>query len=41
MYAPGESAEIIDRAIHIHPALNEVVKRAFNSLVPVEEYDAT
>ncbi len=38
MYAPSRSAEIIDEAIHIHPAMNEVVQRAFGSLVPVEHY---
>ena len=38
MYAPGRSAEIIDEAIHIHPAMNEVVQRAFGSLMPVERY---
>jgi mycothione reductase len=38
MYAPGRSAGIIDEAIHIHPAMNEVVQRAFGSLMPVEHY---
>ncbi len=38
MYAPSRSAEIIDNAIHIHPAMNEVVQRAFGSLMPVEHY---
>jgi mycothione reductase len=38
MYAPGRSAEIVDDAIHIHPAMNEVVQRAFGSLMPVEHY---
>jgi mycothione reductase len=38
MYAPTRSAEIIDDAIHIHPALNEVVQRAFGSMMPVEHY---
>ncbi len=38
MYAPTRSAEIIQQAIHIHPALNEVVQRAFGSLMPVEHY---
>ncbi|MDG6907778.1 MAG: dihydrolipoyl dehydrogenase [Nitrososphaerota archaeon] len=33
-----QSAETIDRAIHIHPALNEVVQRAFGTLMPVEHY---
>jgi mycothione reductase len=38
MYAPTRSAEIIDNAIHIHPALNEVVQRAFSAMMPVEHY---
>ncbi|HZW54915.1 MAG TPA: dihydrolipoyl dehydrogenase [Nitrososphaerales archaeon] len=38
MYAPTQNAEIINRAIHIHPALSEVVQRAFSSLMPVEHY---
>jgi mycothione reductase len=38
MYAPTRSAEIIDEAIHIHPAMNEVVQRAFGSLMPVDHY---
>jgi mycothione reductase len=38
MYSPTRSAEIIDEAIHIHPAMNEVVQRAFGSLMPVEHY---
>lgn len=38
MYAPTRSAEIISNAMHIHPALNEVVQRAFGSLMPVEHY---
>ncbi len=38
MYSPTRSAEIIDEAIHIHPAMNEVVQRAFGSLIPVEHY---
>jgi mycothione reductase len=38
MYAPNRSAEIIEEAIHIHPALNEVVQRAFGSMMPVEHY---
>jgi mycothione reductase len=38
MYAPTRSADIIDDAIHIHPALNEVVQRAFGSIMPVEHY---
>ena len=27
MYAPTQSAEIIEEAMHIHPAMNEVVQR--------------
>ena len=38
MYTESMSYDIIDRAIHIHPALNEVVQRAFGSLMPVEHY---
>ena len=34
MYAPTRSAKIIEEAIHIHPALNEVVQRAFGSMMP-------
>jgi dihydrolipoamide dehydrogenase len=38
MYAPTRSAEIISDAIHIHPALSEVVQRAIGSPMPVEHY---
>jgi len=38
MYAPNRSAEVIGEAIHIHPAMNEVVQRAFGSLMPLEHY---
>lgn len=38
MYTEEQSAEVIERAMHIHPALNEVVQRAFSSLMPVEHY---
>ena len=38
MYTENMSLEIIDRAIHIHPAMTEVVQRAFGSLMPVEHY---
>jgi dihydrolipoamide dehydrogenase len=38
MYTDSMSADIIDRAIHIHPAMSEVVQRAFGSLMPVEHY---
>lgn len=34
----AQSAETINEAMHIHPALNEVVQRAFGSLMPVEHY---
>ena len=38
MYTQEQSAEVINKAIHIHPALSEVVQRAFSSLMPVEHY---
>ncbi|HXQ93475.1 MAG TPA: dihydrolipoyl dehydrogenase [Nitrososphaerales archaeon] len=38
MYAPNRSKEIIEEAIHIHPAMNEVVQRAIGSLMPVKHY---
>jgi len=38
MYTPGQSAEPIINGMHIHPALSEVVERAFNSLMPPEQY---
>jgi mycothione reductase len=38
MYTDAMSVDIIDRAIHIHPAMTEVVQRAFGSLMPVEHY---
>ena len=38
MYAPTQSARIISEAIHIHPALSEVVQRALGSLMPVDHY---
>jgi mycothione reductase len=38
MNAPTQSAEIIGESIHIHPAMSEVVQRAFGSLMPVEHY---
>jgi mycothione reductase len=38
MYTPDRSAVLIDEAIHIHPALSEVVQRAFGSLIPVGHY---
>jgi len=38
MYSPTQSSSIITDAVHIHPALSEVVQRAFGSLMPVEHY---
>jgi dihydrolipoamide dehydrogenase len=38
MYTPQQSAEPIIKGMHIHPALNEVVERAFNSLMSPEQY---
>jgi len=38
MYTRGQSAESIIEAMHIHPALSEVVQRAFHSLMPIEHY---
>ena len=38
MYTESMGSDIIDRAIHIHPAMSEVVQRAFGSLMPVEHY---
>ena len=38
MYTPDQSAAPIINGMHIHPALNEVVERAFNSLMPVDHY---
>lgn len=38
MYAPTRSVQIIEEAIHIHPALSEVVQRAFGAMMPVEHY---
>jgi mycothione reductase len=39
MYTVERSARPIFDGIHIHPALSEVVERAFRSLVPPEHYD--
>jgi len=39
MYTPKQSAEPITNGMHIHPALNEVVERAFRSLMPPDQYD--
>src|SRR6059036_2716364 len=41
MYAGNGSYEPISDSIHIHPALSEVVDRAFQSLVPAEHYQHT
>ena len=38
MYSGNGSYEPISESIHIHPALSEVVDRAFQSLMPVEHY---
>lgn len=38
MYAPTRSVQIIEEAIHIHPALSEVVQRAFGAMMPLEHY---
>jgi dihydrolipoamide dehydrogenase len=38
MYTSKQSAEAITSGMHIHPALNEVVERAFRSLVSVDHY---
>jgi dihydrolipoamide dehydrogenase len=38
MYTPTQSAEPILQGMHIHPALSEVVQRAFASLMPVDQY---
>jgi mycothione reductase len=38
MYTGERSAEAISGAMHIHPALSEVVERAFQALYPPEQY---
>jgi dihydrolipoamide dehydrogenase len=38
MYTPEQTANPIIHGMHIHPALNEVVERAFNSLMLPEQY---
>jgi len=38
MYTQDQSARPILNGMHIHPALNEVVERAFNNLMPPERY---
>jgi dihydrolipoamide dehydrogenase len=39
MYTPEKSAKPIINGMHIHPALNEVVERAFHSLMSPEQYN--
>jgi dihydrolipoamide dehydrogenase len=41
MYTPTLSAEPIIEGMHIHPALSEVVQRAFRSLMPPAQYHHT
>lgn len=38
MYTPERSSHPITVGMHIHPALSEVVQRAFDSLMPPEHY---
>ena len=38
MYTHEQSAKPILDGMHIHPALSEVVERAFRSLMPPEHY---
>lgn len=38
MYTPNRSSDPITMGMHIHPALNEVVERAFGQIMPVENY---
>ena len=38
MYTKEQSAKPIQDSMHIHPALSEVVERAFRSLMPPEHY---
>ena len=38
MYTHEQSAEPILRGMHIHPALSEVVEKAFDSLMTLEQY---
>ena len=38
MYTKDGSAAPIVYGMHIHPALSEVVQRAFTTLMPPEEY---
>ncbi len=41
MYTPEQSAQPIFSGMHIHPALSEVVERAFRALMPPEQYHHT
>ncbi len=38
MYTKNQSSEPLTEAMHIHPALPEVVDRAFKSLRSVDQY---
>jgi dihydrolipoamide dehydrogenase len=38
MYTHEQSGEPILRGMHIHPALSEVVQKAFDSLMPIDMY---
>jgi mycothione reductase len=38
MYTPDQSAKPILDAMHIHPALSEVVQRAFQSVMTIAQY---
>ena len=38
MYTSDQTARPMLDAMHIHPALNEVVQRAFNLLTPAKQY---
>jgi dihydrolipoamide dehydrogenase len=38
MYTPEQSARPLLEAMHIHPSLSEVVQRAFQALMPPEQY---
>ncbi len=38
MYTENQNAEILTRAMHIHPAMPEVVARAFSSLMTIDQY---
>ncbi|MFC1506569.1 dihydrolipoyl dehydrogenase [Thermoproteota archaeon] len=38
MYTPAQNIDPITNGMHIHPALNEVIERAFRNLMPPENY---